>query len=117
MNINQKIKLHNRLYDYADKLIKEHNPCKIKNGKCIRGNFCCYGCKYLTENGCSTKCLWCKLWLCVHLRRQPEHRSLILKLRKIERAARKKRLIIERGSGEDLIRYLKNYLQLKNSGF
>lgn len=64
MNIKQKIKLHDRLYRYADKLIKKHNPCKIKNGKCIDGDFCCDGCEHLTESGCSVNCLRCKLCLC-----------------------------------------------------
>jgi hypothetical protein len=108
MIIVQKIKLHDRLYDYADKLIKEYDPCKIENGKCVRlVGMCCGGCKYLTEDGCSTKCLWCKLWLCDYLLKKPEYWPLISKLRKIEKVANRKKLLIDRGSKEDLERYLK----------
>lgn len=64
MNIRQKIKLHDRLYRHADKLIKKHNPCEIKNGKCIYGEPCCTDCEHLTKNGCSVNCLRCKLYLC-----------------------------------------------------
>lgn len=64
MNIKQKIELHDRLYRHADKLIKKHNPCEVKNGKCIYGEFCCNDCEHLTKNGCSVNCLMCKLHLC-----------------------------------------------------
>jgi hypothetical protein len=107
MLIDQKIKLHDRLYDYANKIIKKYDPCKIENGACVRENICCNGCKYLTKDGCSIKCLWCKLWLCDYLLKKPKCRPLILRLKKIEKIASKKRLLIERGSREDL----KNSLQ------
>lgn len=64
MNIKQKIKLHDRLYRHADRLIKKYNPCEVKNGKCLDGDFCCGSCEHLTENGCSVNCLSCKLHLC-----------------------------------------------------
>lgn len=68
-------KLYNRLYDISNFLLKKYNPCKIENDHCIMSkNFCCIGCKYLTNKGCSVKCLWCKLWMCGagsdHLRKQ-----------------------------------------------
>lgn len=107
MSVEQKMRLHNKLYSYANKLLKKHNPCKIENGKCVHGAFCCGGCKYLTEKGCSVKCLWCKLWLCYSLHKQSEHRPLILKLKRIKRVAFKHRLIIERGSEEDLAKRLR----------
>lgn len=114
MNIIRKIELHNKLYAYADKLIKKHNPCKIKNGKCIQGSFCCHGCKYLTEKGCSVKCLWCKLWLCYYIHQQPEHRLLSSKLRRIGRVAVKHRLIVQRGSEKDLIKQLQCSCKTRN---
>lgn len=107
MLIFQKVKLHDRLYNYADKITKEYNPCKIENGKCARISICCGGCKYLTKDGCSTKCLWCKLWLCDYLLKKPEYHPLISKLRKIEKVANRKGLLVERGSKEDLMRCLK----------
>ena len=65
--ISDKEALYDRLYVIGDFLLKKHNPCKIKDGGCAgpyRTSFCCDGCYYLTKNGCSVKCLWCKLWMC-----------------------------------------------------
>jgi hypothetical protein len=64
MNLKQKMQLYDRLYNHADKLIKKHNPCKIKNGKCICGKPCCKDCRHLTKKGCNVECLMCKLHLC-----------------------------------------------------
>jgi len=66
-------KLYDLIYEKADRLFKEYNPCEI--GKNIFGEVCCRrklcnqlccgGCKYLSKNGCTIKCLSCKLCLCV----------------------------------------------------
>lgn len=64
MNIKQKMELHDRIYRHADRLIRKHNPCRIENGKCAYGEFCCNDCEHLTETGCSIECLMCKLYLC-----------------------------------------------------
>ena len=56
--------LYDKLYDIAKEYLSIMNPCKIKDGKCARGNFCCDGCRHLSKNGCTIKALWCKLWLC-----------------------------------------------------
>ena len=55
-------KLYDNLYRAACHLIKKYNPCKIENGKCAAGTFCCSGCKYLTEDGCNTNALYCRVW-------------------------------------------------------
>lgn len=55
---------YNELFNKAVLLNIIHNPCNIKNGKCNSLNFCCNGCKYLGEKGCTTKALMCKLWFC-----------------------------------------------------
>lgn len=62
-----KYKLALCLYDAMDKLIKKYNPCKIRNKKCVRGRMCCADCEYLSDTGCITKCLTCKLWFCTHV--------------------------------------------------
>lgn len=81
---------YDRLYDEADKLFKEYNPCKFEDGRCelnrmcMEGkcgqphhrleksgqrNGCCSGhdCEHLTPNGCSIKSLGCKLSMCGHI--------------------------------------------------
>lgn len=66
--LRQLAKLHTTLYRQADKVLKKYNPCKIEKGECSRDgrNFCCGGCKHLSEKGCTTEALWCKVWLCGH---------------------------------------------------
>lgn len=65
--------IYDVLFDEADKLMKEYNPCQITDGECINTRYadtkscCCYGCKYLTPNGCSAKSLFCRLWTCAYL--------------------------------------------------
>ncbi len=62
-----------RLYQEGEELFAEFNPCEIRDGTCIRGrnssepSFCCELCGHLTDAGCSTQCLWCKLWVCNYL--------------------------------------------------
>lgn len=84
LSIQELSTLYDRIYDIADRLFKKYNPCNIytKDGKlyCINHNdnrnatlyLCCGGCigdwdgkrNYWSENGCTTKCLPCKLYLC-----------------------------------------------------
>ena len=66
------------LYHKVDVWLKKVNPCKIKNGQCLRGrsggrNFCCGSensngegaCSHCTSTGCNAKQpLACRLWLC-----------------------------------------------------
>ncbi len=59
-----KEEIYDFLYDLADMEIRKHNPCKVEDGKCIRGYFCCRGCKHLSSVGCTVKGLYCKIWLC-----------------------------------------------------
>jgi len=80
--------LHDKIWDYANNLLKRYNPCNISNGSCLQGqiselgchtkhdteaalieaiekhSFCCSGCKYITPTGCNTKALKCKVSLC-----------------------------------------------------
>ena len=55
---------YDRLCDMADFVLKVHNPCQIRCGSCIAGSFCCHGCENLGPNGCTTRSLTCKLYLC-----------------------------------------------------
>lgn len=71
-------KAYKNLYHKVDAWLKKVNPCKIKNGQCVRGrsggrNFCCGAensngegaCSYCTSTGCNAKQpLACRLWLC-----------------------------------------------------
>ena len=66
--------IYDRIYDIADRLIKKHNPCNIritKKGICCEHEYyngysrlCCGGCDFWSENGCTVKCLACKLLIC-----------------------------------------------------
>jgi len=106
------------LYSEASKLMEEYDPCKIKDGECERGrrikkgtwrgwaaheNFCCYDCKYLTDNGCSVQALWCKLWVC-----SPdleEELPLDFKIKQRDLLEKAKGLLVGRGSKEDSLKY------------
>lgn len=69
---------YKNLYHKVDVWLKKVNPCKIKNGQCLRGrsggrNFCCGSensngegvCSHCTSTGCNAKQpLACRLWLC-----------------------------------------------------
>lgn len=67
--------IYDRMYKKADKLLKEHNPCRITPIKEKPGCFscagswsggstlCCAGCLWF-DKGCTIKALGCKLWLC-----------------------------------------------------
>ncbi len=69
-------KLYDLIYDKADRLLKQYNPCniRIKDNVLVCNNkymymeygeyLCCSGCEYLGEKGCTTKCLSCKTGSC-----------------------------------------------------
>lgn len=73
LSIKELSALYDRIYNIADRLIKKYNPCNIQvKGKLVTcafhkyfngGVLCCTSCKYWS-NGCTTKCLRCKLHLC-----------------------------------------------------
>lgn len=114
MNLKQKIELYDRLYKRADDLLKEHNPCKMKDGKCLRGEPCCDGCEHLTKNGCVIECLMCKLHLCHRVtRRNPE---LVKIFRQMCRKADRYGLLHARLSKKETIKILqKNRKKKENS--
>ena len=79
VDVEQLSALYDRIYDIADRLFKKYNPCNIQvkdnKTKCISRR---YKCNYLCctyydgqcehwENGCTVKCLACKLFVCAEL--------------------------------------------------
>lgn len=72
--IKHKLELvYDQLYERAEKLLKEGNPCQWNCGKCIgmkRGTVnntpqcCCEGCCHWKTGCTADKPLTCKLWLC-----------------------------------------------------
>ncbi len=70
-------KLYDLIYDKADRLLREHNPCGIHTNEqkvlvcnnkqmCKMGGekLCCFQCEYQSTSGCTIKCLGCKVALC-----------------------------------------------------
>lgn len=58
------MQLHDALCDKADAVFQKYNPCqRNEDGQCV-GKGCCNGCRHLSDEGCTTKSLACKLWLC-----------------------------------------------------
>ena len=107
-------KLYDQLYDEAVQLFKKYNYCNVKDGICGRGqnggtNFCCNGCEYLSNNGCTVKALWCKLSICDSAYRMPnEFYDTQYKLLKI---AKSYNLLVYRGSKKDSLLNAKIYMQ------
>lgn len=78
LSIKELSALYDRIYDIADRLFKKHNPCKIyiedkhifckyhqKGIPLANGYYlCCSSCIHCSKNGCSVKCLACKLHMC-----------------------------------------------------
>lgn len=77
MNIIFRSWLYDFLYTIGDQLIKTHNPCQIQKDaaggvRCLSEtmsagtdrSLCCTNCRFLEPNGCTTRCLGCKLSLC-----------------------------------------------------
>ena len=83
MNIIFRSWLFDFLYTMADQMIKKYNPCQIHkddSGKvsCLLTSPCCTNCKFLGPEGCTTKCLGCKLALCGAAREANSELSKVL---------------------------------------
>lgn len=116
---------YDELYEKADKLLKEYNPCKIKCGSCqanridpkynSTNQLCCGGCPHW-KNGCTVKSLACKLWLCgpvqgkfpyLYNKNSERIRELAHKLEAIRNEAYKVGIpLVFRGSKEENIKEL-----------
>jgi len=65
MSLREVSIIYDQIYAEMQALLDKYKPCRGANGElCLRGTFCCCGCKYLHATGCTVKALWCKLWLC-----------------------------------------------------
>ncbi len=102
-----KVKEYDELCKKADYLLTMHNPCKVTDGKCMRGHFCCYECTYLRNNKCSVKSLLCKTWLCQTCIRESLP-VLTEGLKDIFLEAWDKNLIVCRGSKKDSLKQINN---------
>ena len=72
---NSLLKIHDNLWERANHIFKKNDVCEIVDGMCYQGrlngnNFCCGGCQYLSDTGCTVKSLRCKLWLCGEVHRK-----------------------------------------------
>lgn len=56
--------IYDHLYEQGQTLIDGLNPCQVKDGDCLNKGFCCGGCSHLSDEGCTTDSLWCKLFFC-----------------------------------------------------
>ncbi len=86
LSMAEKMRIYDILWEDADAILKELNPCAIKGGVCC-GTYsgdkglCCKGCKHLTATGCGVRSLACKVWTCSALRNTEANQ----RLRAIER--------------------------------
>jgi len=112
MNYKERLKLYNSLCTEACDLLKKYNPCKISNGKCTRGYFCCKGCQYLNEstNKCNVDSLLCLLWLCDEATKNVDQYYLT-KAEYIFTDALCQGLIVMRGSTADALNTSRNSIE------
>jgi len=60
---------YDAIYNRAQALLEEFNPCEIENGRCMSRMHdylaCCSStCAYISREGCTTRNLRCKTFLC-----------------------------------------------------
>jgi hypothetical protein len=103
--------IYDRIYDIADKLFKKYNPCKIyikdkrihckyhQRGIPLTNKYylCCGNCKHCSTDGCTVKCLSCKLHTCHQFEysygkngrcvRNKKYKSFIDKIKRLQRIA------------------------------
>ena len=87
-NIIYRSFIYDFLYLLADTSIKRADPCNIHatdTGEivCMRGRPCCNSCRYLRDNGCTIRCLRCKLYICGGVGEHDRLRDLLCTARKI----------------------------------
>lgn len=117
------VERYNQLFQEAINLFAEFNPCEIHDSSCIRGrmindrtgkhedNFCCEGCEYLTDQGCITNSMWCKLWSCLGIRENKGFR-----VRQSELRRRADDLCTGRGGRYGLDIYIKRFYSEEEYG-
>jgi len=60
---------YDTIYNRAQALLEEFNPCEIEDGRCMSRTHdylacCSSACKYISREGCITRNLRCKTFLC-----------------------------------------------------
>lgn len=95
--------LYDELYEKASLVLAKYDPCRIRDGECLRGEPCCDDsdgrCKYFS-NECTVKSLACRLWLCDEAREAfPECAIALDELKKI---AKDSRFLDYRASKKDI---------------
>lgn len=101
---------YNLLCDIADKLLGEYQPCKGCKGCSVfpsrnkpnKPYDCCEGCPFNGPQGCTTRCLACKLWLCYNTPGLVPD-MLLNKLHRIEQLARKLNIHYARSTPEEAL--------------
>ena len=73
------VKEYQRICQEATDLFAEFDPCKIYDDECCQGrghethpSFCCAGCDYLSDTGCTVEAIWCKVWTCGAIEHSPK---------------------------------------------
>jgi hypothetical protein len=94
--------LYGYLFRKTDGIMRKYNPCNVLKGKCVGGEFCCSGCEYNGNTGCTVESLACKLWLCDKVIPKIPKQDM-QNLRSISLIAMEYRLLIARGSYDDLM--------------
>lgn len=78
-----KEELYDLLCGLLDCYFTAFDPCRIHIGKdgcftCEGKTVCCGDCKYLGPDGCTIKCLGCKLYICYALqKKQPKLKTFL----------------------------------------
>lgn len=101
--------VHDRLYALAAKLQARYDPCK----DCIATNCfnegpqrCCTGCPHFKEGqGCTVQALYCKVWLCWNLHRQPRYWLVIERMNLLKAIAEKYNLLVARASRDETLEF------------
>jgi len=93
--------IYDRVYNIADRLFKKYNPCKIqiKNNKtkCANKYYKCTHlcCQYWGDrcqhwqNGCTIKCLACKLFICGEIQDNKVYIDLVKHINRLRRITTK----------------------------
>ena len=92
---------YDRLYKEGDRIIKDHDLCQFKEGRCVNNRFsnnhelqangCCGTrsdpCEHLGPKGCTAKALGCKLHVCFYLSQIKTFNIPTAELNKLRREA------------------------------
>ena len=96
---------YDRLFDIADRVMKRYNPCAGCTGCHDLRPYpfdCCEGCPFLGPQGCTTRSIACKIWLCEKTPRAP-HPRMVHQLQRIARIAYKLNMHYARATPEEVM--------------